>query len=203
MNPADLRALQTPLFALAIIVLLAAGGIYYTDFLLVQAQLRLAEQQKQLKAAQVQLQRSGDEKRIIETFLGGYRQLERAGFAGEEQRINWLDGVRVANQRTDLFGVDYQISVQRPYSFAGELNPGKLQLNESLMRVRFRLLHEEDLMRFFGTLAQADAGVFAINECNLLRIDTGGVIRVEPHIMANCELSWITAKPGAETRKKP
>ncbi|MDH5534931.1 MAG: hypothetical protein OEZ08_05070 [Betaproteobacteria bacterium] len=203
MTPADLKALQTPLLVLAIVVLLAAGGIYYTDLMLDRARLRLAGQQEQLKSAEVQLRRSGEEKRVIETFLGGYQQLAQTGFIGEEQRINWLDGLRVANQRTDLFGVDYEITVQRRYPFASELNPGALQLNESLMRLRFRLLHEGDLMRFFGTLAQTNVGVFAINACNLRRIDTGGVIRVEPHVTATCELSWITAKPSAASERKP
>jgi hypothetical protein len=203
MNQTDLKTLQTPLLVLAFVMLLAAGSVYYTDGLLDQAQLRLAQQKKHLNAAEVQLRRSGEEKRVIDTFLGGYQQLAHTGFVGEEQRINWIDGLRVANQRTDLFGVDYEISVQRPYPFASELNPGPLQLNESLMRLRFRLLHEEDLMRFFGTLAQTNTGLFAINECSLVRIDTGGVIRVEPHVRATCELSWITAKPGVAMEKKP
>jgi hypothetical protein len=203
MNQADLKELQTPLVVLAMVVLAAAAGIYYTDQLQEQAQIRLAQQEKRLKDAQRQLQQSGDEKKVIETFLGGYQQLARAGFVGAEQRINWLDGLRVANQRTDLFGVDYQISAQRPYPFAAELNPGQLVLSESVMTLRFRLLHEEDLMRFFSTLSQTGAGVFAINECNMQRIDTGGVIRVEPHIAANCDLSWITARPSGAERAKP
>lgn len=203
MTPTDLKALQVPLVVLALIVLAAAGGIYYTDVLQEQAHLRLAAQQKRLKDAQTQLLQSGEEKRVIETFLDSYQQLARAGFMGEEQRINWLDGLRVANQRADLFGVDYQISAQKTYPFAAELNPGQLMLSESAMTLRFRLLHEEDLMRFFRALAQTGAGVFAINECNLQRVDTGGVIRVEPHITAECELSWITAKPprAAETKR--
>lgn len=202
MTQADLKTLQTPLLVLAIVVLVAAGCIYYSNLVLHRAQARLAEQEKQLMAAQIQLHRSGEEKQVIETFLPGYQDLARAGFVGGEQRINWLDGLRVANQRTDLFGVDYQISAQQPYPYASELSPGRLQLKESIMRLRFRLLHEEDLMRFFGALAQTGAGMFAINECWLLRINTGGVIRVEPHVAADCELAWITAEPGT-VEKKP
>jgi hypothetical protein len=128
-------------------------------------------------------------------YLGAYQELQRIGFAGEEQRINWLDGLRLANERTDLFGIDYQIAAQAPYAHAAELNPGELHLNQSVMTLRFRLLHEEDLLRFFNVLRDAGAGMFAIDTCTLKRIETGGGTRYQPNLAAECKLSWITAKP--------
>ena len=58
-------------------------------------------------------------------YLDGFRQLERTGFVGEEQRINWLDGLRLANQQADLFGVDYQIGTQKPYRTPPNSIPGR------------------------------------------------------------------------------
>ncbi|MNC90938.1 hypothetical protein D3C83_70990 [compost metagenome] len=69
------------------------------------------------------------------------------------------------------------------------------------MKLRFRLLHEEDLMRFFHALAQAGAGVFSIDECTLKRVDTSGAIRYQPNLAAECELSWITAQPSGAEKK--
>ncbi|MCL6650526.1 MAG: hypothetical protein K6U89_19690, partial [Chloroflexi bacterium] len=60
--------------------------------------------------------------------------------------------------------------------------------------LRFRLLHEEDLMRFFRILSRHGSGVFTIDECRLRRLETRGVIRFQPNVLAECELSWITAK---------
>ncbi len=202
-NAEDLKALQFPLIALVGVVLLAAGGVYYSDALLDQSQKKLSQEQKQLKEARTRLQRSGDEKEVIVQHLGGYQQLERGGFAGDEKRINWLDGLRLANQQSELFGVDYQISTQKPYPYAAEFNPAPLTLVESVMKLRLRLLHGEDLMRFFNALARQNAGLFLIDECKVQRIDTGGVIRFQPNLMAECELSWVTAKPGTTTEKKP
>lgn len=203
MNQADLKALQTPLLVLAIVILLAASSIYGTELLRQQAERQLAAQQGKMRNAQLRLQQSGHEKQVIETFLPEYRELEREGFIGEERRINWLDSLRVANQRADLFGVDYQINAQRAYPFASELNPGQIQINESIMKLRFRLLHEGDLMRFLNLLAQTGTGVFAVNECALQRIDTGTAMRVEPHVAAECELAWLTARPPGVGRKRP
>jgi hypothetical protein len=197
MTQADIQALRNPLLALLAVLLAAAAVVYYTEQRMVLARLQLAQQQAQLKEARVRLQKSGDEREIIVRHLDGFRHLQRTGFVGDEQRINWLDGLRVSNQQADLFGVDYQISVQKSYTYAAEFNPGELTLNESVMRLRFRLLHEDDLMRFFNVLARQSVGVFTINQCSLRRLDTGGVIRFQPNVTADCELAWITAKVAA------
>ena len=130
-------------------------AVYYTDTLLKQGRLQLSQQEAQARDARIRLHRSGDEKEIIVRYLSPYRELQRIGFAGDEQRINWLDGLRLANERTNLFGVDYQITAQAPYAHASELNPGDLVLHQSVMTTRFRVLHEEDLLRFFNMLHDA------------------------------------------------
>lgn len=201
MNPIDLKALQAPLLVLFAAALAASGAVYYTDVLSKQAEQQLTQQEAQLKEARSRLYRSGEEKELIVRYLGSYQQLQRIGFVGDEQRINWLDGLRLSNQQADLFGADYQISAQHPYPYASELGPGRLTLHQSVMKLRFRLLHEEDLMRFFNTLSSAGAGLFSIDACTLKRVDASGAIRYQPNLAADCELSWITAKPArAETK---
>jgi len=202
MNASDFEALKNPLAALLGVLLIGAAAIYSSDRLMAASRQELARQQTQLKDARTRLQKSGDEKDIIVRFLDRFRQMERAGFIGEEQRINWLDGLRLANQQADLFGVDYQISVQKPYAYAAELGPGQLALNQSQMKLRFRLLHEEDLLRFFNALARQSTGLFTIDQCTLRRIDTRGVIRYQPNVTADCELSWITVKVGANVEQR-
>ena len=203
MNQADLQALRNPLLLVAGVALLGALAVYSSGRLMIAARQQLAQQQAQLKDARTRLQKSGEEKDIIVKYLDGFRQLESAGFVGEEQRINWLDGLRLANQQADLFGVDYQIAMQRPYPYAAGFNPGQLMLNQSLMVLRFRLLHEEDLMRFLNALARQGGGIFTVDQCMMKRLDTGGVIRFQPNVGAECELSWITLRlgPSADLKK--
>lgn len=201
MNQGDLRALRNPLLVLLVTVLTAAAAVYHTNALLAQAQQQLMQQQAMLKDARTRLQRSGDEKEIIIRYLGEYQQLARSGFVGDEQRINWLDGLRLANQQTELFGVDYQIGAQKPYMHANELNPGQLSLLQSEMKLTFRLLHEEDLSRFFGSLARQGTGIFLVDQCTLRRIDNAGMIRFQPNLLAECSLSWITVKTAAAEKK--
>jgi hypothetical protein len=200
MNAADLQALRNPLLLLLVVLIAGASAIYYSDRLKAVARQQLVQQQGQLREARTRLQKSGDEKDVIVRYLDDYRQLERSGFVGEEQRINWLDGLRLANQQADLFGVDYQIATQKPYPYATDFNPGQIALNQSAMKLNFRLLHEEDLMRFLAALGRQGGGIFTVDECSMKRVDTRGVIRYQPNVTAECELSWITAKVGASAQ---
>ena len=202
MSQEDLQALRSPLLVLVIVLLAGAAAIYYSDRLKTIAGQQLVQQQGQLKEARTRLQKSGDEKDIIVRYVDEYRRLQRAGFIGEEQRINWLDALRVANQQADLFGVDYQIGTQAPYAYAAGFNPGQIALNQSVMRLQFRLLHEIDLMRFLNALSSLGGGIFSVDQCVMRRIDTRGVIRYQPNITAECSLSWITAKVAADTLRK-
>lgn len=203
MTQDDLQVLKRPLFALLAVALVGGAFFYYSERMLVSARLQLARQQAQLKDARIRLQKSGDEKEIIVRYLDRFRQMESVGYIGEEQRINWLDGLRLANRQADLFGVEYQIGAQKPYAYAADYSPGQLALNQSVMRLRFRLLHEEDLLRFFNALARQGNGLFTIDQCNLRRLNTGGVIRYQPNVNAECDLSWITVKVGAGGQQKP
>jgi hypothetical protein len=202
MTSNDLLGLKYPLAALAAMVAIGAAAVYFTDDAHEGAKRELVQQQKLLQEARTKLQRSGDEKQLIVRFLDDYHNLERVGFVGEEQRINWLDGLRLTNQQTQLFGVDYQIGAQQAYPFASEFDPGQLVIRQSLMKVTFSLLHENDLMRFLETLAKQGVGVFAVNQCTLNRIAMGGgAIRYQPNLSAECELAWITVTPQTGARK--
>ncbi len=201
MTANDLLGLKYPLAALAVVAAVAAAAVYYTDDACNTAKRGLEQQQKALQDARTRLQRSGEEKQLIVQYVGQYRNLERVGFVGEEQRINWLDGLRLTNQQTQLFGVQYQIGAQQPYPFANELDPGQLLVKQSLMKLSFSLLHEGDLMRFFETLARQAVGVFSLNECSLTRLGASAAIRSQPNIGAECEIAWITVSPPSGAQK--
>jgi hypothetical protein len=202
MTRADLKAIRNPALTFIAVLIAAAAAIYYTEQFVVDARKQLKQQEVLLRDARTRLQKSGDEKDVIVKYLGAFQQLERRGFVGEEQRINWLDSLRLTNQQADLFGVDYDISAQKPYAYAADLTPGPIQLYGSVMKLRFRLLHEEDLMRFLNTLARQGAGLYTVDQCVVRRVDTGGVIRYQPNLAAECELAWITATIGEAGKEK-
>ena len=207
MNADDLNALRNPLLLLVAVIAAGIGGIYYLDQNLAAAKRDLAQQTTQMRDARTKLQRSGDEKNIIVRFLPDYQKLEKLGFAGEEQRLNWVEGLRLANQEAQLFGITYQIGAQQPYPYASDLNPGQLLMHQSAMKISYSLLHEGDLMTLLRTLGKQGAGFFSVNQCQIERSGAGATVNVryQPNLRAECELTWITvsAPTTATTDKKP
>ncbi|HSQ04176.1 MAG TPA: hypothetical protein VLN59_09080, partial [Burkholderiales bacterium] len=154
------------------------------------------QQLRTLRSAEMRLHKSGEERELITRHLDRYRRLADSGFVGDERRIAWLDGLRMANESIGLFGVDYQISAQHSYARSAELGAPELVLQESVMNLKLRLLHEEDLLRFFSALARQHAGLFLLDQCAIQRLDGGSTLTYRPHLAAECDVLWITAKPA-------
>lgn len=205
MTREDLEALRTPLIVLAATLVSAAALVFFSGTLLDDARGQLTQRESQLREARMRIQNAGAEKEMIARYLGSYQQLTRAGFVGEEQRINWLDSLRTANEEARIFGVEYDISAQRPYAYAAEFNPGRLLLQESVMQLRFRLLHEEDLPRFFDALGRRGGGFFTIDQCSVRRLKAGEAernLQFQPNLAAECALKWLTVRPATAPEKK-
>lgn len=190
----ELRALAWPILWLAAALVFAALLLSITGKALEAARDRFDRQRQVLASEQRRVHKAGDEKALIERYREPYINLTKQGFIGEEQRINWVDGLRSANFTLKLFGIDYAIGPQSAYAEPYVAVSG-LELRESVMRVSLKLLHEEDLLRFFEYLQGRELGVFHPRRCVLTRLqvspDAAG-----PNLDANCELAWITAQLG-------
>ena len=203
MTREDIEALRVPLIALAVTLLVAIAIVYISANVRDGAARQLAQREAQLREARLRIQNAGEEKEMIGQYLGAYQQLARAGFVGDEQRINWLDSLRVANEQARIFGVEYDIGAQKPYAYAGEFNVGQLMLQESLMHIRFRLLHEEDLPRFFDALGSYGGGFFTVDQCTLRRLTpVDDKVQLQANLNAECDLRWLTVKPPGPAEKK-
>lgn len=204
-NREDLEALRVPLIALGATLLAAFIMVWYSGSVLESAERTRAQRETQLREARLRIQNAGEEKQMIGRYLAAYQALAKAGFVGDEQRINWLDSLRLANEETRIFGVEYDIGAQKPYVYAAEYNPGQLVLQESIMHLKFNLLHEEDLLRFFDALGRYGTGFFTVEQCQMRRLrpaDLDRSMQVQPNLVSECDLRWLTVKPQAGTERK-
>lgn len=199
----DWRALSRPLAVLAAVAAVSVIAVGYAGQAVKRAQVELKTEDSALIEARNRVRQSDQEKRVIEQYVEPYRQLERAGIVGEEQRISWIDALRIANQEADLYGVEYNIGPQQPYSFTSEVNAGALSVRQSIMKLHLGLLHEGDLFRFFQALAAQKVGRFSVNQCSLKRLSVDLTVPVnQPTLNADCEVAWITiAGPSTEEGK--
>lgn len=194
--------LTLPLLVLLAVLVVAVAMVKITGDGASSARQTLNAQQTQMREAQARVQKSGAEKELIVRYLPDYQRLDALGFIGDEQRINWLDALRNANQKGGMFGINYDLSARKTYPYAAALNPGRMNVSQSLMKLRFQMLHEGDLPKFLAHLSEQNAGVFVVNACNLRRTSATLNTRFQPNMSAECELAWITAQspPAAEAR---
>ncbi len=197
------KALLLPLSVLISVIAVAVSAVVFTSEQTRTAQRKLAAQQTQIREAQTRVQKSGSEKEVIARYLPDYKKLGTLGFVGDERRINWLDALRNANQKVEMFGINYDVSAQQPYPHAAAFAPGQMNLMQSLMKLRFQLLHEEDLPKFLDYLSEQNAGVFVVNQCSVRRATTTQTTRFQPNMAAECQLAWITAQPSASAETRP
>lgn len=198
-----LRAVRTPLLVLAISLAISATIVSFSAELRHQEEMRLGQLKTAQAMAQQKVMKSGDEDTLIKRYSVDYQRLVRQGFIGSESRISWLDALRTTNQDLKLFGVEYTVEPQKVSPApAAQGKGGSLQLRQTNMKLRLKLLHEGDLMRFFDHLAAQNVGIFSIDECSLQRLgeitpnSAMLTARVQPNLQADCQVSWFTVSPA-------
>lgn len=202
-----LRAVRIPLLALVASLSIGAAIVSFSAKFLHQDETRLGQLKTAQAMAQQKVLKSGDEDTLIKRYSVDYQRLVRQGFIGSESRISWLDALRKTSQDMKLFGVEYTVEPQKasPAPAAQASQPSGtsgLQLRQTSMKLRLKLLHEGDLMHFFDHLAAQNVGVFSIDECNLYRLSEIApnsamlAARMQPNLQADCQVSWFTVSPA-------
>jgi hypothetical protein len=193
--------MKLPALALAIAVAASFAMVVFTSNQRKQSEMQYRGQLTALQEARTRYQRSGEERETVSKYLQAYRQLEKIGFIGSEQRLNWVESLRVANAQAGLFGVDYQMSAQGPFPFVAKDNPVSDRVKHSQMKLSFGVLHEADLMRLFDALTAQQPGLFALTGCSLDRAGRRGPpLPRQANLTAQCDLSWVTIEPAKGTQ---
>jgi hypothetical protein len=192
-----LAVLGQPIAILAAVLAIGGGVVYWSAQRAAGAHDSFERERTGRDQARDRLARVDEEHRVIERYGPAYRSLAEQGIIGAEQRVNWLDALRLASQATRGFGVDYQVSGQAGGQQGGQpafkLDTGAYAVQQSEMKLRLRLLHEGDLLAFLNALAEQRAGLHLLRECNVQRLASGPFnARFEPKLQAECTLTWVT-----------
>ncbi len=108
----DLAPLRLPIAALVASLVLSFLIIDYSGDRRAMAAESMRVAGAQADEARKRYQDSDLEKETIARYLPKYKDLEQRGFIGSENRINWIDALRIADQQNGNFGVQYQLSAQ-------------------------------------------------------------------------------------------
>lgn len=190
-NRAHWSVIRTPLLLLLAVSLVAFALVYYTYQSSAASSALLARENATLNSIRQKTAQSDQEKQIIERYRNAYENLRSSGTIGPEQRVNWLDALRAANQVAKTLGVDYQLNQQAASTI--KLDAPGFKLQQTTMKITIKLLHEEDLQNFFRALEAQQAGLYLLQSCKLSRSGSNTFsVRFEPKLNAACELAWLS-----------
>jgi len=143
------------------------------------------------------LARARDEELDIRQKIDLYQQLVARGIIGPESRLDWIEQISRIKTERRLPGIDYEILPQAPIAAdllaAGAAGP--YEFMASPMKLRLRLLHENDLLDFLGDLRQAISAQPLVRECRIERAEPeSSGSGVPAYLRADCLIELITLR---------
>ncbi len=174
---------------------IGVAAVFASTWYLQDATDSKRQAQQQRDAAYLRFAHVESEKQEIRTFQPQFVVLRDKGLVGEENRLNWVDQIRLIQEQRHLPPLSYEIEPQLPVRIDGRILLGGYLLRGSRMSLHMDLLHEGDLFNFLEDLRQRS--YFTVQECTIKR--TGGAQNVPdaPQLSADCMLNWVTLVPEA------
>lgn len=191
----DLPHYQWGLLALAATLLVGGTAVALSQGLLSKAETSHATAQKQLSDARKNLAAAQDDRANMANYAEEYALLLKHNIIGNEQRLDWIDGLESLRKQNVVLGFKYTIDPQKPYKSPTAVDSGNFTINASEMKLSLDLLHEGQLVNFFNALHNNIKGLFLLDGCVIERLDkTGNIPGLSAQLKAECHGEWLTLK---------
>ena len=120
-------------------------------------------------------------------YANEYQALLRQSIIGDDQRLDWIEGLEHIRLHSPVISFSYQIAPQRIYTPKTPMDSGNFDIHYSEMKLQFELLHELQLYNFFTALQAQIKGHYHLEGCTLQR-------SADERLKAECSGGWITLK---------
>ena len=178
---------------LILLLVLCSGGcmIILSHLFVTHAQRELVHAQHQLNDTRKQLAAAMQDQENIQTYSAEYGELVKLNIIGDDQRLDWTEGLEKIHQQLLVLDFKYALAPQHPYVPPTSLDSGNFTLNMSDMTLQLDLLHEGQMIRFFNALHSGIKGWFILEHCTLERSADSGSSTL---LKADCGGGWLTLK---------
>ena len=190
-SQSDLPHLKWRLLSLLLVLATGSAAVMLSANFVTQAQRDQQTAQHQLNEARSRLAAAQDDRANMATYALEYGTLLQRKIIGNDQRLDWIEGLEKIQRHKRVLDFKYAIAPQQPYTPAPPLDSGNFELNLSNMTLQLDLLHERQLINFFDTLRTDIKGWFIIDHCALER---SADVNATPQLKAECTGGWLTLK---------
>jgi hypothetical protein len=190
-STADLPILKWSLGAFVLSLVLSAGIISLSNSYLEKSLQGRQTAQQQLFDARAQLLAAQSDEENMSAYAFEYNSLLAQKVIGDEQRLDWMEGLEKLRQQGSVLDFKYTIAPQQGYTPNPPVDAGNFKLSRSSMSMQIDLLHEEQLLHLFADMRSKLNGWFMLDGCSLSR--TVATDEMSP-LKADCTGGWFTMK---------
>lgn len=190
------RSLRTPAFLAAAALLLLVGVAYFGQQWLAQKQQAYDRARADLARAASQYRSASNDTAVYDQYAARFRDLERSGVIGDEQRLAWIEALQEANRDLKMPTLRYEIEPRQVVPLdRADVSTGYLQLKRSTMRLELGVLHEGDVLRLLEHLAAERSAIMETESCTLTRKRAADALSFDParaNLEVSCRTHWYT-----------
>ena len=149
--------------------------------------------------ARDRLAAANQDRENMDIYANEYGPLVENKVIGDDQRLDWMEGLEKIRQQNLVSNFSYAIAPQKIYTPQPPIDGGSFNIRHSEMKLQIDLLHEEQLPDFFNALRSRIKGWYQLEGCALQRSaaineDNDSVTTTTAYIRAECSGGWITLK---------
>jgi hypothetical protein len=189
----DFPLMRWSLAAICASALLSSVILYGSSEYSNRKQLNLRTAQRQLNDARSRLAAAHQDQENLSDYSAEYRVLEEQNIIGDDQRLDWMEGLEKLRRQNLTVDFRYNIAPQKTYAPQPAIDSGNFNIHFSEMKLQFDLLHEGQLLHFLDALRSQIKGQYQLEGCTLQRNDAAEDA-TSTHIKAECSGGWITLK---------
>ncbi len=193
----DIPLLRWSILTACLSILISTTIIYSSSAYTSNAQENLNKARKLRNDARTRLTAAHEDRDNMSIYSSEYGILVNRKIIGDEQRLDWIEGMERLRQKNLVWNFRFNIAPQKKYSQKSQIDSGSFDILYSEMGLQFDLLHEAQLVDFFAALPKHVQGWYQLEGCTLMRSGTTQVnssISSKPQLSADCTGGWITLK---------
>jgi len=196
LSASDFPLLRWSILALCASSLISAVILYSSNMYAESTQNARRYAQNMLNDARNHLTTSIQDQENMAIYADEYGVLIEQKIIGDDQRLDWMEGLEKIRRKNLVTDFRYNIAPQRIYVPQPAIDSGNFDLHYSEMKLQFDLLHEGQLLDFFNAMRTGIKGWYQLEGCTLQRTGAesesqqSGMTRLK----AECSGGWITLK---------
>ena len=183
------RQMLVPAITLLLVLILSGAWLYQRMAIRDNAQQQLQQVQTSVVAVDRQIAQSVQDREWFIAYMDEYRRLQRNGFIGIDQRLEWHQALMTSSARLGLNAVNFDIAPQQRHQ--PHVPSGTFKLMDTPVQFSAEVPHEGIFVQLLDALRTSPHGIFTVRECTL-----NHALENLP-LQAQCVFEWHILAPEA------